>query len=278
MSTYAALLSTYISDSHEKLSRCLESILTQNMKLNEVVLVQDGPISKEVGRVIEQYSEIFNQQGIQFKSVSLKVNKGLPAALNEGLLATNSEWIYRIDSDDICLPDRFKKQSEVQKKTNADILGGRIIEFSKYSNNRPELTTERCISTGFIHDQYGHIIKNPMNHMTVMYRKKDILKLGGYKEFKGFEDYELWIRAINNGFKLYNIDSVLCHVDKEGLIQRRSGWNYVKYEITFYSYCARNYKGSFLFLLVGILRACTRILPKSIITNLYQAACRKKQA
>jgi GT2 family glycosyltransferase len=39
----------------------------------------------------------------------------------------------------------------------------------------------------------------------MLVRKNALLELGGYRDIKGMEDWDLWQRAINNGYKFYQI-------------------------------------------------------------------------
>lgn len=275
MSTYSVLASVYKKDSPEKLVRCLDSVLNQDFLVNEVMLVEDGPLTEELARIISTYPEKFGQKNIIFKSIALHENQGLPKALNKGLEAIKTDWIFRIDSDDICLPGRFKKQIEAQQLTQADILGGRIQEFTENRIGSLDKQGERCIQLGMINNKRGYFFRNPVNHMTVLYRKSDIQQLGGYKDLKGFEDYELWLRAINSGYMIYNVNEALCRVDIEGLLCRRSGYGYLKNEAAFFFYCFKNYKGKIFFLISFLIRFWTRLLPHRALEYIYTSLTRK---
>src|SRR5699024_2401591 len=66
---------------------------------------------------------------------------------------------------------------------------------------------------------------NPFNHMTVMFKKENILKVGNYRKVLdiGFEDYDLWIRLLINNFKVKNIPESLVKVRAgQAMMQRRS--------------------------------------------------------
>lgn len=275
MSTYSVLIATYIKDCPEKLQRALESILENDFKLDEIVLVCDGPITSSQERLIDIFSDKVKSQSIIFKKISLEKNKGLPSALNEGLKNTSADWVFRMDSDDICTPTRFSDQIKFQQETKADIIGGRIAEFEgQYTKSNCSL--ERKIPIGKIKLGMKSILRNPFNHMTVMYKRNDILKIGGYREYKNFEDYELWIRALNNGLQLANIDKVVCYVDTDALIQRRSGVNYLKSELKLYKDLALNYNNPGLYISVGVIRSILRILPRKIFEFIYLSCTRKK--
>ena len=80
----------------------------QTRKPDEIVLVEDGPVTTELESIVNKW-----QQKIPvMKVVKLEKNQGLPVALNEGIKQCNCDYIARMDTDDIALPDRFKIQEE----------------------------------------------------------------------------------------------------------------------------------------------------------------------
>lgn len=70
-----------------------------------------------------------------------------------------------------------------------------------------------------------------MNLVTVMYRKGDIQRIGGFMDWYCEEDYYLWIRLAQNNYQFYNIQKNLVNVrvGKE-MYSRRGGWRYFKSE------------------------------------------------
>lgn len=80
-----------------------------------------------------------------------------------------------------------------------------------------------------------------MNLVTVMYRKKDVEAVGGFMDWYCEEDYYLWIRLYQAGYKFYNVDENLVNVrvGKE-MYQRRGGWKYFKSEARLQMYMLRN--------------------------------------
>ena len=70
--------------------------------------------------------------------------------------------------------------------------------------------------------------------MAVVFKKESVLKVGGYKDFWQFEDYYLWVRMINKGFILHNINETMLNVrfSKSALVRRR-GYKYAKSELKF---------------------------------------------
>ncbi len=107
MINFTVLLSVYKNEKPEYLNDAIESILYQTTPPNEVVLVKDGELSNALNAIIEHW---FNAYSSIIKVVSLSSNVGLGSALNEGLKHCSYDWVFRMDTDDICTPDRFNKQ------------------------------------------------------------------------------------------------------------------------------------------------------------------------
>lgn len=77
----------------------------------------------------------------------------------------------------------------------------------------------------------------PMNLVTVMFKKSDVLKVGGYQDWYCEEDYYLWIRLALGGYKFYNIQENLVNVRVgEEMYQRRGGKKYFDSEARLQKY------------------------------------------
>ena len=73
-----------------------------------------------------------------------------------------------------------------------------------------------------------------MNQMTVMFKRQDILSVGGYQDFYHNEDYFLWIRLINADYQLANIPEVLVKVNVDAqTFVRRGGYRYFRSELIY---------------------------------------------
>lgn len=71
-----------------------------------------------------------------------------------------------------------------------------------------------------------------MNHMAVMMRRDAVLAVGNYRAVKGAEDYELWVRMLQAGYRAENLPDVLVYARTgNGMMQRRGGLAYAKENI-----------------------------------------------
>ena len=88
---FSVLMSLYIKEKVEYFQECMESILNQTILPNEIVIVEDGPISKDVYEAIQFYEKKYPDL---IKRVPLKKNRGLGLALAEGVKACNGYRRY----------------------------------------------------------------------------------------------------------------------------------------------------------------------------------------
>lgn len=218
MKKFSVLMSVYKKEKAEFLEKALKSILiNQSLIPNQVVLVKDGPLTYELEKVINKYVKKF--ENIIFL-VTLKENVGLGKALNVGLNHCKYEIVARMDTDDIAIKDRFKIQLEYMNKyPEIDVLGGYIYEFDQTPGDISRIKT-----MPLTHEEISNYIKyrNPINHMTVMFKKSAALESGNYQPLYFNEDYYLWIRMFIKGKKFSNISMPLVYARiGNGFIQRR---------------------------------------------------------
>lgn len=216
------LMSLYIKEKPDYFKESLMSIFNQTRMPNEIVLVLDGPITPELQKIVDKYQK--EKSGL-FNLVPLKENVGLGKALAVGVESCKYELIARMDTDDIMLPNRIEKQvAEFSSNPDLTIVGSNIDEFYD--------TPKRIIGRRMVPEMNEEIRsfskkRNPFNHMTVMFKKSAILKVGNYQPMMGFEDYYLWARLLKAGYKGKNIQESLVHARTgKDMYARRGGRTY----------------------------------------------------
>ena len=123
---FSVLLSLYCKENPAYLRQSLDSVFGQTLPPDEVVLVEDGPLTAALYAVVEEYARKYPA----LKVVPLPENVGLGRALNEGLKHCSHELVARMDTDDIAIPDRFERQSAVfTKNPDVDVTSAWIKEF-----------------------------------------------------------------------------------------------------------------------------------------------------
>ena len=220
---FSVLMSVYCKENPEYLKTAVESVVNQTLRPSEIVLVEDGPLTEELYRVIEDLKKKYNLLNI----VALKENVQLGRALAEGVSNCKYELIARMDTDDIAANNRFELQCQYMKEhPEVSVLGGFIEEFDE--NDDTYRKVKRMPLSGKELSDYAKY-RNPVNHMTVMFRKSAICEAGNYKHFPFLEDYELWNRLLSKGYVFANIPHVLVYArTNSGIYSRRGGKSYCK--------------------------------------------------
>lgn len=228
---FSVLISVYIKENPIYLKQALESIWdNQNLKPNEIVIVKDGPLNISLNEVLDEFAEKAPVKFLEFQN-----NLGLGEALNKGLEICKYDIIARMDTDDISHPNRFSKQiAFLFKNKKVDIVGAWIDEFTGNKNN--------IISTRKVPEEHSAIIsylkgRCPLNHPTVVFRKKAVVYSGNYLECHLKEDLYLWLRLYKNNFVFANIpESLLYFRTNDDVFKRRGGINYAKSELRMFNF------------------------------------------
>ena len=227
MQKFFIVTSVYRNDKPEFVARALDSISSmQHTTPDEVIIVVDGPIAESLSKLIKDYKE--NNSDL-YNIIWLHENKGLGNALRIGVESAKNEIIARMDSDDISTPDRFAKQiAYLEGHPDCDIVGGQITEFI---NSESNIVGKREVPCK--HEEIFAWLKRrcPFNHVSVMMRRSKIISVGNYLDWHYNEDYYLWIRMAEAGYKFANLPDTLVNVRVgKDMYARRGGWKYFKSE------------------------------------------------
>lgn len=251
------------TDNPDWFIQCLKSIKKQSVKLESLICVlNDVSLSKDVEKFIS--------------SVALKVitprNKSftqLGPALNVGLAFVESSLICRFDPDDVYLKNRIEKQLiHLNQNPDVDVLGTSLVEFFDENSN-------------FYYHQYPILMpeillelpkNNPVAHPSVILKTKSINQVNGYRDIKGVEDYDLWIRIIKEGGIVNNMDEALVFYRTDPKNLKRASISLISSDLKIYrELLSLNYSVFYLSFRL-MLRFIYRLLPdkiKSIFRN-YQ--------
>lgn len=204
MMPFTILMSVYNGEKSTNLNDCFKSLESQTRMAEQLVLVEDGPLSSELNEVIDRYRKV-----LKINSIKLPVNIGLAGALNEGLKYCAHNFVARMDSDDIARPDRFEKQlSFLEVNPHVSIIGSAVKIFEQKIDN---IIGERCVPSE--NDEIYRLLWTcPINHPTVVFKRDEIVSIGGYSSIlRRRQDYELWFRCAQNGLKFHNLQSCLLY-------------------------------------------------------------------
>lgn len=218
--SFSVLMSVYGKEQPEYLAVALDSVFDQSLQPDELILVEDGKLTERLYKVIEEKQRLYSG----LKCVRLEENRQLGRALQAGLEQVSNELVARMDSDDIAVYDRFEVQYQyMQEHPQTDVVGGYIEEFDDegtWKKVREVPMGEQAIR------KYMRY-RNPLNHVTVMFRKHAVMQAGGYEHFPFLEDYYLWNRMYAQGARLDNMSRIFVKVRTSGnMFKRRGGFKY----------------------------------------------------
>lgn len=257
---FSVLISIYSKENPKHLSQALDSIIHQSLQPTEIILIKDGTLTSELEEVIVKFQKKYPI----IYSINLSTNQGLGKALNEGLKHCTYDIVARMDTDDIALPNRFKKQVNFMRNhPEIDACSAWIDEFIDSPNNiisrrtLPETPEELY--------KFGKS-RNPLNHPAVMFRKSAVIKAGGYQHFPLFEDYYLWVRMIMNGSKLYNLQEPLLYFRSSTEMYKRRGG--LKYALTEIKFQILLHKIGYISIYQMFRNCCTRFIARIIPNQL----------
>ena len=258
---FSCLISCFYKDPVGYLKEALQSICDQTLLPDEVVLVEDGPLTADIDKVLAEY-----ETKLPLVRLKLKENKGLGFALMHGLLQCKHDIVVRMDTDDICAPERFQRQIEfLSEHPEIDIVG----TWAKDINEKGEIIGERTYPTE--HSKLYKIIwACPIVHPSVTFRKQSILKVGSYDaDIPRRQDYDLWIRAAIGGLKFANIPEYLLYYRFTNQYYKKNGigvvWEQSKIGIK-----GINRLGGGLFAYMAVISPILRaLLPMPVVKLLY---------
>lgn len=268
----SVLMSVYKSEKPAYLDRSLQSVWDdQTLKPDEIILVQDGPVGEELATIIKKWKEKLADNLVLLVN---ETNLGLTKSLNRGIKVAKGEYIARMDSDDISLPERFAHQVEfMDAHPEISVVGGAIQEFNDQDGiigNRhfPEDTPAIL---NYIHKA------SPVAHPAVMIRKAMFNEGVLYnEEYRTTQDLALWFDVLASGHLMANLDEYVLQFRRErDVYQRRKNKKDSRMELGIH---LRGIKMLFGFSpiksLYPIARYTMRLLPKSIIHKIYNSKAR----
>jgi len=185
---------------------CIKSILQQDFKNFELIVIDDDEhhrSTKAIHSWLQQDSRI---------KVFPNIGQGIVDALNYGIMQASAELIARMDCDDIMQPDRLSRQLALfNSESNLDLVASRVIGFCHtglQNGYRAYLDWQNRMLN---HDQIcGNMyVESTIAHPSVVFRREKVLQLGGYRNGDFPEDYDLWLRMMQNGARFAKLPQYL---------------------------------------------------------------------
>lgn len=176
-------------NSEKYIDEAISSVLNQTYKDFILYVINDGSTDKTRERIIK-----YSKQDPRVILVDNEENKGLIYTLNRGIDLSDSEYILRMDSDDIMMRNKIEKQIRfMDSNSNVKVLGTLsrdFTDFDKKGRVRLLPVTHKKIRTHLL-------FTSPMVHPSVMMRREIFANDIRYENnYKSAEDYALWSKLI----------------------------------------------------------------------------------
>lgn len=197
------------------LPEALNSMYAQTFQDFKIILCDDGS-SDNTYEIAKEYAKHHSNIVL----LSNGTNKGLNYTLNHCLEHADTEYCARMDGDDISLPTRFEKEiAFLDSHPEYAIVSCPMIYFDESG----------VFGQGTRHGEPNikNLIHGPIFcHAPCMIRTEAYKKVGGYsvdKRLLRYEDYNLWMKLYEKGYKGYNLKECLYAMrDDRNAIKRRT--------------------------------------------------------
>lgn len=193
-------------NAEKTLVACLNSLLTQTWTDFEVVAVDDGSTDASL-----QILDVFADRDSRVR-VFARPHGGVVQAMNFGLELCRGEYVARMDSDDICLPERLALQkAHLDRYPHIGLVGG-LVRFGgdsvagkgygAYVDWTNSLVSEEDI-------RLGRFIESPFANPSIMFRKELVSRHGAFYDGPFPEDYEFILRWLDAGVRMDKVTSAV---------------------------------------------------------------------
>lgn len=217
--TISVVMCTYNTDKY--ISKAIESVLTQSFRDFEFIIWDDGSTDKT-----KEIVETFNDKRIRY---IYHENTGLGMALKLACAEAKGKYIARMDSDDICLPERFSTELDFLEKHPEYVL---VSSSVHYINEEGEILGRSfaCSDDNVLKNILP--ISNMIVHPMVMMRRNAYERAGGYVPISKSQDRVFWSRLAKQGM-FYNIMSPLGYyrILQDSLSHYHNPYNNMLYEL-----------------------------------------------
>lgn len=250
------------------LPQALDCLINQTCADWKCIMCDDGS-SDDTYSVAQTYVEKYPEKFILIKN---ETNQGLNITLNNCLALADTEYVARMDGDDVCDSTRFEKEIKF------------LDEHKKYSivSSNMNLYDKDGI---FAMAKYPQIPKNkhflkysPFCHAGCMVRTEHMKSVGGYavddKRLR-VEDYDLWVRMYEKGYRGFNIQEPLYSMLDDRSAQRRRKFKFRVNEARVKAYAVKSLNLPFYSYIHCLKPIIIGLLPSSAYKILHRSTKKK---
>jgi len=195
-----------VRDAGPYLEECIASLERQTLAGFEVVAVDDGSADGS-GDALDEWAARDERVGVVHQPPS-----GLVAALNAGLERCRAPLVARMDGDDICHPRRFELQAKaLAERSDVGVVSCLVRHFPRHEVGEGFRIYEGWLNSLVTPEAIARerFVESPVAHPSAMVRREVLEAAGGYRDFGGPEDYDLWLRLLERGVEIAKIERYL---------------------------------------------------------------------
>lgn len=202
-------------NSSQTLARAIDSVVNQSCKVNEILVIDDcSSDSEAVVKICDLYSSV--------KYIRNKKNIGLAGSRNIGIWEAESDVVTFLDADDEFHQNKIQIQLQFLTKENvvateAEKITKLLAKRNNYAlNPNPEIKIYKSV--------YQNLIFNRLVGSSLMAYTKTLKKINGYdSNLRSVEDFDIWLRILNEGVQIVSIKSPLyLYYDNEDSLSKNS--------------------------------------------------------
>lgn len=200
------------------LSDAIDSILQQSYKSWKLILCDDGSTDNTYA-VAKEYADKYPNIELYFN----KANMGLNYTLNHCLKYADTEYVARMDGDDISMPDRLEKEVEfLDTHPEFAFVSTAMVSFDE----KGEWGIYRNVTEPIAKD---FLKRSPFCHAPCMIRRDVYDEVGGYsvnRKLLRVEDLDLWLKIYEKGYLGYNLQEPLYKMRDDRNARNRRKYRY----------------------------------------------------
>lgn len=205
-------LSILMSACNEEMfiAEAIDSMLGQTFGEFEFIIIDDGSTDR-TRDIIRRYDDC------RIRLLCNDRNRGLSWSLNHGLQNCRSELVARMDANDVSAPTRLEKQIALfRSRAGLDLIWTGAVYITRDGEPLcPKRSPGLREAVALLQTSPSSLPvgRNNVNHMTVMYRRATVLRVGGYSEqHRWGQDGNLWYRMLKEGAEFDFLQEPLMNI------------------------------------------------------------------
>jgi glycosyltransferase involved in cell wall biosynthesis len=221
---YSFLMTVYSGANVDETKFAIDSMIAQTIQPDEIVIGIDGKIPDALDSLLREYKAQYDDL---FSIHYFDVNEGAGQTSAKTLPLCRNEYIARMDADDYSVPDRIQKQFDVMlNNSDIDVVACNVNEFISDIGN--------VVAKVVLPEKHEDIRKFskrrcPVRHPALLFKKEDVLRAGNYSNLRIGEDWDIAVKLMMTGLRLYNIQETLVFMRvSPNFYARRGGMSYLK--------------------------------------------------